>query len=73
MKALSSESGLTSHDEHNIPILIQAAPGTTPGNLTQAEANLNTMQQPIAPRSWVNTHLPLHEPLHDKQVVFLHQ
>ena len=63
----------TSQAEHEIPTLIRAAPGTTPGNLTQAEANLNTMQQPIAPRSWVNTHLPLHEPLHDKQVVFLHQ
>ena len=54
------------------PLVIRLPVGTTPGQLTQAEANLGTMEQPIAPRSWVNTHLPLHDPLEDRQAVFLY-
>ena len=54
-------------DEIKVPV------GTTPGQLTQAEARLMTMVQPIFPRTWVGTPLPLYEPLQDKQVVYLHQ
>lgn len=54
-------------DEIKVPV------GTTPGQLTQAEARLMTMVQPIFPRSWIGTPLPLYEPLEDKQVVYLHQ
>ena len=54
------------------PLMLKCPIGTTSGMITQAEAKLGSMDQPIAPRSWVGTHLPLHEPLTDKQVVILH-
>ena len=55
------------------PTEIHATPGTTPGQLTQAEANLGSMVQPIFPRTWVGTPIPLYEPVVDKQVVYLQQ
>ena len=49
------------------------AVGTTAGQITQAEALLGTMIQPIAARSLVNSPLPLYEAASDKQFVKLCQ
>lgn len=59
------------HDTDS-PVLVTCHEGSTAGMITQAEANIGNMHQPIAPRSWVGSHVPLHEPLRNKQVVILH-
>ena len=61
------------HDDSPCPIEITASHDATPGQITQAEANLGTLIQPIFPRSWVEAPLPLYENLKTKQVVKLHQ
>ena len=60
-------------DDKLEPYKIKVPVGTTPDQLTQAEARLKTMVRPIFPRTWIGTPLPLYEPLQDKQVVYLHQ
>lgn len=61
------------HEHASCPVACQVPVGTTPGQVTQAEARCRSMHQPIAPRSLMNTHLPLYEPLHDGQYVVIHQ
>jgi hypothetical protein len=61
------------HAEAKFPIPYKVATDATPGKLTVAEARLQTMPLPIAPRSLVATHLKLDQPLHAEQYVLLHE
>eukprot|EP00435_Cladocopium_sp_Y103_P023429 s2528_g5.t1 len=64
------------HEESTHLIACQMPIDTTPGKLTQAEADLGSMPSmhlSIAPRSLVGTHLPLDLPLHEHQYVQLYQ
>ena len=61
------------HAEAKFPIPYKVATDATPGKVTVAEARLQTMPLPIAPRSLVATHLKLDQPLHAEQYVLLHE
>lgn len=61
------------HEQESAPKAVTVQRGTTAGQITQAEAKLNAMIQPIAVRSWVNSVVPLYEPVHDKQFIKLCQ
>ena len=61
------------HQDSRIPCEIKASTEVTPGQITQAEAKLGTMVQPIFPRTWVDSPLPIYEPLHAKQMIMLRQ
>eukprot|EP00438_Fugacium_kawagutii_P006940 Skav203606 [mRNA] locus=scaffold935:358599:363133:+ [translate_table: standard] len=43
----------------------RVSPGTTAGQLTIAEDKLGSLPQPINPRTWTNTFVPLTQPLDD--------
>ena len=59
------------HENEKAPQETWVQQGTTAGQITQAEANLGVMTQPIAARSWVNSPLPLYDQVIDKQVIKL--
>ena len=61
------------HADARYPIPYKVATDATPGKITVAEAALNSMTLPIAPRSIVGTHLPLDQVLHAEQYVVLHE
>lgn len=63
----------TIHENEKAPQETWVQQGTTAGQITQAEANLGVMTQPIAVRSWVNSPLPLYDQVIDKQVIKLCQ
>ena len=51
----------------------QPMPEPHSGQITPAEANLCSLTQPIAPRTWVNTPLALYSDVEDLQFVLLQQ
>ena len=61
------------HEDAKYPIPCRVPIDATLGTLTVAEARLQTMSLPIAPRSIVGTHLPLDQMLHSEQYVVLHE
>jgi len=60
-------------EDSRIPLEIRVNAEVTPGQITQAEAKLGSMVQPIFPRSWVDSPLALYEPVPAKQFIHLHQ
>ena len=61
------------HEHETAPKTVAVTQGTTAGQITLAETKLHAMTQPIAVRSWVNSVVPLYEPVHDKQFLRLCQ
>ena len=56
-----------------MPVEIRVTQGATAGQLIVAEDKLGSLHHPIAPRSWVHTHLPLNGPIHEQNLIVLHQ
>ena len=62
---------LTPDNVRPTEVLVSAT--ATAGELIVAEHNIGTLFHPIAPRTWVHTHMPLSHPIKDQPLVVLHQ